>query len=513
MKKGLLLTLVIAALISSSVFAFAPVLNDLPDVVIGDSEQGNSNNFFVFSDAFVFDTYVTDQDSTIADMKWSFQGTDPLAQKIAINGLDEETADLTGEDPTNDLRAVSSTASFRNDTLSPRTGTTPYPNPTALENVVIAMYVSDGDFVVSQPITVYSVDDGVDGLSQGEIPTWTEKFAAQGQWIPWAAFSGTAPSSIASFDSANGRISLKFPTATLPSPSFFQWLESATPPATGVNMQVAYAANTMYVLKARLAADANTTVPYIRLRAQASDNIWTSCLTTGIQEDLGQTGGQFGAPQVGGTDFRMVFQPQGSTADAFIAADSYQASAYTGEVYIDELNLYALEIGTDVTLATAQTVSSFSTGWYPAGTGVTIGASSITIADPGTTWFANAGAFITLPTAVAPGDYYRIRYNISKNAVSNPAEQLRLRAADTANGGYGSNYVYNDNNGSATLHFSTTPQGVYLWHSTMNNRSTTFGADLSVYVDHIESNTAATNASIILNSIVIEKVTNEIILN
>jgi hypothetical protein len=509
MKKGLLLTLVIAvALISSSVFAYAPVLKNLPDIIIGDVEEGASNNFFIFSDAFVFDNFVTDQDTTVSThIKWSFSNMTGT-QTIFINGLDEETVDAEFKNPTNDIRDGYLTASFRNETASPTSGSTPFP-PTVLADQELAVYVSDGAHVVSDKIMVYTIDDAEDGLSGlGEDPFWSDSFDTQGRWNAYSgATINPAPSSIASYDSVNKRLTLKFPVFPLPQPDYFPWLESAIPPAVGVNPVVTYAANTVYILKATISSDANDTVPAVRLRAQALDNIWTSCMMTGATGD--QTG-QVGAPTTTGEEFQMVFQPQGTTADAFIAVDAFSALSYTGEVYVEDLNLYAIDLtAPNASLASILTISDF-TPWTVIGTGASKTAAAITIPDAftgGADNFSQAGAFVKLPSDVQPGDYYRLRYSVSKNAVANWVDQVRLRVADTKNGGYNSNFVYNDNNASATLHFSTTPASVYMWHQALNTTSTTFNADLSVFFDLIDSTPGVVNATAILTGVEIEKAT------
>jgi hypothetical protein len=68
MKKGLVALFAAALAISASVsFGYAPTIRPLPDITIGDMEDNLSTqdrNFFVFTNAFRFDDYAQDQDTT-----------------------------------------------------------------------------------------------------------------------------------------------------------------------------------------------------------------------------------------------------------------------------------------------------------------------------------------------------------------------------------------------------------------------------------------------------------------
>lgn len=99
MKRGLLITLVTVAiaLLCGNVFAYAPIIKDMPEVWIGDEEDNAGLtvdiNFFRFTAAFNFDDYVTfdpdDPNPVTTDVRWSFMTdlSDPnRLDLLLING-------------------------------------------------------------------------------------------------------------------------------------------------------------------------------------------------------------------------------------------------------------------------------------------------------------------------------------------------------------------------------------------------------------------------------------------
>jgi len=171
-------------------FASAPVIRDLPSVNIGDNENniGTDNNFFVFTNAFKLDDYISQSGgSPIASLIWSFDefsGPDADTRWFQINGLDsvllgntaiiaDQTAGFTAhKTPTNNLRAVSSMASFRDVVLSPVSGVPPFtPSSTDLANHAIGkfvrFYASNGTEVGYKDTDIKSTDGTSDSLSGG----------------------------------------------------------------------------------------------------------------------------------------------------------------------------------------------------------------------------------------------------------------------------------------------------------------------------------------------------------
>lgn len=202
MFKGFMKTLFVVGITFvglGSAFANAPVLNDLPDVTVSDFEDntGTDNNYFVFTDAFVFDEFVSDDITPKADLKWSFDevsGDDGVAQYYQINGKDPlhagdaaiGTAHASGDGthnppPTaNELRQGFTTASFRDIVFSPTSDlTAPWVGPagsadqTAHANgKLVRFFVSDGFNVVSNDVLVNTIDDlPRDGISRAS--SWT----------------------------------------------------------------------------------------------------------------------------------------------------------------------------------------------------------------------------------------------------------------------------------------------------------------------------------------------------
>lgn len=156
MRKGLVVTLGVVALafVVSPGFAVAPIISCIPDVIISDVEQNAltiDNNFFVFSDALDLDEYVTDSDTTITTLRWSF--IDPSGN-IEINAIGSNTSGNVKEPGAFDIRVADQMASFVN-VLWDGVGGGGTPSMDSL----ITMFASDGVDVSSQTVNVTTVDD------------------------------------------------------------------------------------------------------------------------------------------------------------------------------------------------------------------------------------------------------------------------------------------------------------------------------------------------------------------
>lgn len=471
MKKGLLLTLVVTvAMLSSLGFAYAPVMQNVPDIIIGDIEEGDANNFFVFSDAFTFDDYVNDQDSTVSELMWSFKKTQGT-QEILINDLGEETTDVTFLNPTNDIRDGFDMASFRNETLSPSSGSTPYPDPATIEDIYLALYVSDGTFKDSEEIVVYTADGGEDGYSGlGVNPFLEETFDVQGGWSCYFG-SGAAAATYGSWQA--GQLNAKWPSISgWPTPGWWAWYESAG--GGGLNYSVTYTADTVYAMKMSLSANKDIDVPSIRARIGDSGFAWTA------MSNFGFWPGAAGNPTTTADDFLMLWQPQGSTTDAFIAFDGW-AGGNTGEVYVLESKVYKIPVAQISTQSTQATISNFSSWGSTANTAVTIG-TTVTFGDISSPTWHNVGSYVTLTDACAAGDVYRVKYALAKASGTTYCDQTRLRVNDAANGAFDSEFVFDD--GFATSkNLAASAQDYILYHSVVNGRSGS--NDLAVWCDGI----------------------------
>lgn len=494
MKKGLLLTLIVAvALIYSTGFSYAPVLNNIPDIIVGDN--GDTDNFFRFSDAFVFDSYVTDADSTISQLKWSFskQGS---TQDLTINGLDEETADATFVNPTNDLRAAAPAATFQFNPLPAE--------PSTLANVLIALYVSDGTFKDSQAVTVYPVDGADDGYSAGIPPIYTEKFDTVGDWVCWLG-GAQAPSNYG--DWSGGAINVKFPTkasTAWASPGWTQWLKWNSG-HTGIDYVITSDLTKLFILKATMSSTTtvpNQDVPGARIRVQNENFVWSSQSVFGYWA-VG-TPGRF--PLATPKDFFVLWQPQGISSNAFIAIDAWANGNEMGTVSIAEINVYSVPLTEiNATAVTEKNITSF-TGWAAAGSQsstVTVGASQVTFGDLTTGWSTVAN-YVALNNAITPGSFYRFKYAIAKSG-SGFVDDIRLRVNDSANGSSTSEFVINDFD--ATTHVGTTASDYMLYHWADNSRDGSTASDIAIWCDSITNAQATANASKILSGIVVEKIT------
>jgi hypothetical protein len=195
MKNRLYKSLFAVAISMSCVFGFAsaPVIRDLPLVNIGDNENniGTDNNFFVFTNAFKLDDYISQSGgSPIASLIWSFDefsgpppGNDAVTHWFQINGQDSilvGTAAVNAEalggftnhkTPTN-MRTSTGMASFRDVVLSPVASDPPF-HPLSgdlTEHALgknVRFYASNGTDVGFKDTKVQSVDGTNDSLSGG----------------------------------------------------------------------------------------------------------------------------------------------------------------------------------------------------------------------------------------------------------------------------------------------------------------------------------------------------------
>lgn len=202
MKKGLITTLIAVAISltgATASFASAPVIGGIPDVYIGDNENnvGSDNNFFVFTNAFKFDDYASDADTTVSSLVWSFDEGDHSTSDTALqtanyfqingkNGMHIGDAAIASNDGAttnaahiappgaNELRSGNVWASFRDIVFSPGAGTLPFPTPSPAGTVaahaqgkLVYFYASDGTNVTKKAITVKTIDNTSDTLTGG----------------------------------------------------------------------------------------------------------------------------------------------------------------------------------------------------------------------------------------------------------------------------------------------------------------------------------------------------------
>lgn len=193
MRKGFTkktLGVLAAALVSGSVFAVGPTVDEIPtvfmtdkmDTDIYDFNTDTTQNLFRFSDAFVLEAYVSDPDSAVSELKYLFtesttaSPSTPLtggARTISIDGnlgyaslpptsgeilLDGYNVDTSGD-----------ALDFRNVQYSPEPNNTPYADPGVVDDeAIITMFVTDQEEsgVGFKSFSVITTNDGtLDRLS------------------------------------------------------------------------------------------------------------------------------------------------------------------------------------------------------------------------------------------------------------------------------------------------------------------------------------------------------------
>lgn len=311
-----LFAIVIALACVSTTFASAPVIRQLPDIQIGDLESYTTtdNNFFVFTNPFKFDEYVTDADSTVSQLLWSFdEGNDSetstsASQWFTVNDKDPihvgSIAQGTNDGPTggaphlnpgsSDLRAAGEYAAFRDIVFSPTSGSEPFPAPADPdksaheEGKVVTFYVSDQTNVTSNSIIVKSVDNTSDSIS-GASPfhvvqddTFTSgNIQPSGALTGWSRFglnsANTTPSNQnTDYDAANTAFRVRVSTVAAGSFGYASrfritgWTCNATEwvPYSAVGTGN-YVRAKFYLYASGQSGSATNQIPNIRLRAAA----------------------------------------------------------------------------------------------------------------------------------------------------------------------------------------------------------------------------------------------------
>jgi hypothetical protein len=183
MSKGLKLTLltVAVALMGMYAMAEAPVVDQIPTVIIGGGTAGSTPpDVFVYPEALDLSTYVTDDGGdagivwsydVVGTAKYSFNGVDPLggADPITPGALEINTQVLQGE---YDTDTDADTVTIRNIRLSPFSGTGETPDaPGALfDSQVVTLWASDGATATQGEVMIWTDNGGPDRLST-EVPT------------------------------------------------------------------------------------------------------------------------------------------------------------------------------------------------------------------------------------------------------------------------------------------------------------------------------------------------------
>lgn len=435
MRKGLTLTLmtVVAIAMMGSASAMAPVIGDIPDIIVGDESSVTNPNLFVYPDAIDLDQWVTDQDDPIANIRWSYEvvGT----QLYQINGVAPLT---TTDDPVNPgakaidqsdtdpakVDANARTITVRDIALSPIAG----PNasdPITNHSQTVTIWASDGEDVDSHTIIIWTENDQPDNLS-GVVPPVGERIyqkdftgGAAPDWT-WQFTVGTATSSTPSGQTG---VCIGVPLGGV---NIAQWSQTAN--------FIDLTPNAVFELRATMDSTQSTleSVPLFDFVYDNFTNPATSPNAYGGDYlFLGNEGGA-NAPGSGGrTNYRMFFTPMpiltpqfnNATTGAFtttnaplndmrvyfriIDADGagYNAEADQGVICMENVEIWKYDMGDETAVGAAEydvqnITAATHYGLAPGGgTTFTFAGGDVTIAPTNAAGWNDEGIMI-----VQPGD-------------------------------------------------------------------------------------------------------------
>jgi hypothetical protein len=181
-------------LLGYQAMAMAPVITDLPSVIVGNESIATPPNAFVYPDAFNLDNYVSDAVTSDAGIIWSYEaGT----SRYSINGV----ATLNGGDPNapgaagigNDsdpakLDALPHTITIRDTSLSPIGGPNTDPGTGGILNPageIVTLFASDGTSYSMADMLIYTDDGGDDRLSTAGTVIQQVDFLTQASTTDW----------------------------------------------------------------------------------------------------------------------------------------------------------------------------------------------------------------------------------------------------------------------------------------------------------------------------------------
>jgi hypothetical protein len=211
MRKGLVATLGVVALVLavSPGFAVAPVIQCIPDIVVSDVEDNTVTddlNFFIFRNALNLDDYVSDADTPVDTLRWSFVESSP-GGSININSIGSNTSGNFEDPGAFNIRATTGMITVENVAWSGTAGTT------ASMQSTIEMYCSDGTptGTVSQTVMIETINDTTDPPNDGPgdalrtQPIRSYTFASGAE--NWAHFDLSGLTPVGSYNSTGGSLS------------------------------------------------------------------------------------------------------------------------------------------------------------------------------------------------------------------------------------------------------------------------------------------------------------------
>jgi hypothetical protein len=491
MRKGLILTLTIAAIALvgvSPIYAFAPVIGGIPDIVVGDQEDFNGtvdSNFFRFSNAINFLSYVSDADTVTTAIRWSFMEADAsnsmtINTKVQLSGSENPVSPPSGKELT--AAGTKFWADFRITKLSPLAGSPPFPSPgvtsgTVAFNRLITLFASDGSLKDSKTIVVYAVENGFDRLSKSAQQVYSENFnSGNGGW-GFSSFDAVAePNNFSGATSSvsGGRIGLASPSNS--SNYYGSWAGGTTIP---------YQANKVYRARWTMLTDQGTAsaVPGAQFRLFSSSFADTG--TFGFNSGGGQNLNQPPVSPASRT-YNQYWKPadlssiQSNTATAGIksAFDILDFSAtVSGSLFLDAVTIETLDeptLGTSDANITTFTAAQwgylggsalFGTWQDAASAGIGTGNVSLTVAGSAT----KAVGLLTGQAASSPpsipvvtDQLYRATFTLHRGATdvasASPVIRLRLQATETSS----ARTIANSSNGVAVPGTSASNYNVYI---------------------------------------------------
>jgi hypothetical protein len=435
MRKGLTLTLmtVVAIAMMGSAAAMAPVIGDIPDIIVGDESSVTNPNLFVYPDAIDLDEWVTDADDPIANIRWSYEvvGT----QLYQINGVAPLT---TSDDPVNPgakaidqsdtdgakVDANARTITVRDIALSPIAG----PNasdPITNHSQTVTIWASDGEDADSHTIIIWTENDQPDRLSGVVQPSGTKIYEKNFTGGPapdwtWQFTVGTVTSST---PSGRTGVCIGVPLGGV---NIGQWNQTAN--------FIDLTPNAVFELRATMNSTQSTleSVPLFDFVYDNFTNPATSPNAYGGDYlFLGNEGGA-NAPGSGGrTNYRMFFTPMpiltpqfnNATTGAFTATNAplndmrvyfriidadgagYNAEADQGVICMENVEIWKYDMGDETAVGAAEydvqnITAATHYGLAPGGgTTFTFAGGDVTIAPTNAAGWNDEGIMI-----VQPGD-------------------------------------------------------------------------------------------------------------
>jgi hypothetical protein len=255
MKKGLHVTLltVAIAVMALQVMAMAPVIDPIPDPVVGNESARPVTQAtpFIYPDAFDLNAKVADGDTPDNQILWSYSITgtpiyrinnvdpiDPGTQNPnapgskLLNGATTDIADVDG---------LSNTITIRNIKYAPLSGTAQTPSGTGLiDSQTVRLWASDGVLSDTLDLLFWTDNGGNDRLGTEVPPTYTvvsnPNFAVSN-----GGFTANAVVGSITITNVGGAICIEVPAAGT---NFGGWV--------GPNSAFDLQANTVYAIRARV---------------------------------------------------------------------------------------------------------------------------------------------------------------------------------------------------------------------------------------------------------------------